>query len=291
MSPAGSTPLAFLRDNWEYWIYQGLRGLPVDLAPLPGKWLTLREIDRNRPWVRDRARDNLRRLLPEDSDSDREQRLENFVESLGLFVGETAAVGRFSGLGRVETHGAEAFARLAANGPLLLLGLHTGNWEVIGESRQALGVPVATFYEDAETVGQTRVLKDIRRRVGFDLLEPSLQGMRDALRLLANGKVVGIFGDEARDGRIMAPLFGRPARLDCNLALAAKLARKAQAPIMVTYVTRLAPGRFRVTFHPPIRLTDPARTLLDDVLELNAVIEPIILRHLDQWFFLDDRLE
>lgn len=291
MSTAWTTPLAFLRDNWEYWIYHGLRRLPVGLAHLPGEWLTLREIARNRPWVREHARENLRRLLPEDSDSDREQRLERFVQSLALFVGETAAVGRLAVLGRVEVHGAEAAAELAARGPVLMLGLHTGNWELMGEVRRALNVPVASFYQDAETAGQTRVLKDIRRRMGFDLLEPSRQGIRDALRLLAEGKAVCIFGDETRDGRIMAPLFGRPARMDSNLALAAKLARRAQAPILVTFATRLARGRFRVTFHPPVRLVNPPRTLLDDVLELNSVIEPIILRHLDQWFFLDDRLE
>lgn len=291
MSTARSTPLAFLRDNWEYWIYQALRRLPIDLAPLPAKWMTLREIGRNRPWVRERARENLRRLLPDDSDSDREQRLESFVQSLALFVGETAAIGRFTGRGRVEISGGEELVALAGSGPVLLLCLHIGNWEVTGEAAQTLKVPVSSFYQEAETAAQTRVLKDIRRRVGFELLEPSHQGMRDALRRLAKGEAIAIFGDETRDGRIMAPLFGRPARLDCNLALAAKLARKAQAPIIVVYAARLAPGRFRVALHPPVRLTEPTRPLLDDILELNAVIEPIILRHLDQWFFLDDRLE
>jgi KDO2-lipid IV(A) lauroyltransferase len=291
MSSARRSLLTFLGDNWEYWIYQAFRRLPVDLAPVPAKWLTLREIDRNRPWVRERARENLRRLLPDDSDSDREQRLENFVQSLALFVGETSAVVRFTGLGRVEIIGGEALVALAGSGPVLLLCLHTGNWEVSGEAAQTLKIPVSTFYQEAETTAQTRVLKDIRRRVGFELLESNHQGMRDALRRLAKGEAVAIFGDEARHGCVMAPLFGRPARLDCNLALAAKLARRTQAPIMVTYVTRLAPGRFQVTIQPPLHLTDPARTLLDDVLKLNAVIEPIILRHLDQWFFLDDRLE
>jgi len=291
MRTALSNHLAFLRDNWEYWIYQGLRRLPVDLAPLPAKWLALREIARNRPWVRERARENLKRLLPHESASDREQRLEKYIQSLALFVGETAVVGRLTDMGRVQINGGEAFVRLAESGPVLLLALHTGNWEVIGEAGQTLRVPITSFYQDAETAAQTRVLKDIRRRVGVDLLEPSLQGMRDALRLLTKGKVVGIFGDEARDGRIMAPLFGRPARLDSNLALAAKLARKTQAPIMVTHVTRLARGRFCVTMHPPVHLKNPTRTLLDDILELNAIIEPIILNHLDQWFFLDDRFE
>jgi lauroyl/myristoyl acyltransferase len=31
--------------------------------------------------------------------------------------------------------------------------------------------------------------------------------------------------------------------------------------------------------------------LLADVAALNALIEPLILAHLEQWFFLDDALE
>jgi KDO2-lipid IV(A) lauroyltransferase len=89
----------------------------------------------------------------------------------------------------------------------------------------------------------------------------------------------------------MAPLFGRAPHTDGNLSIAARLARKARAPIVICYAPRDPDGRFRVTFLPPVYLASEPLDLLADVAALNALIEPLILAHLEQWFFLDDALE
>ena len=41
----------------------------------------------------------------------------------------------------------------------------------------------------------------------------------------------------------------------------------------------------------PFTLPDPGGGLLVDVRFLNDRIEPIIMAHLDQWYFLDDCIE
>ena len=86
----------------------------------------------------------------------------------------------------------------------------------------------------------------------------------------------------------MAPLFGRPPHAAGNLAVAAKFARRTNKPVSVFHVTRLPENRFRVFFGPPIHLPVQSMGLLDDVAFLNDLIEPVILRHLEQWFWLDD---
>ncbi len=90
----------------------------------------------------------------------------------------------------------------------------------------------------------------------------------------------------------MAPLFGRPPHDRGNLAIAARLARKQKCRLAVSHVERLPGCRFRLNITAPFDLPDePGRTVLDDVAFLNAKIEPIILRNLDNWYFLDDRID
>lgn len=280
-----------VRDLWELGLFRLLRLLPIDWASGIGRRLTLQEIRSNRPWVQRRARANLVRLQPSMSDADRERSVQAFLENLASFVGEVPTVGRQTANGRVVIIGEQHLRTVSPDGGLLLIGLHLGNWELLGEALQTLGVQASVFYEHAESEAQTRILREIRHRLGLKLLEPELSGVRQALRDLRAGRTVGIFGDEIRSGRIMAPLFGRVPHTEGNLGIAVRLARKARAPIVICYASRAPDRSFHVTFLPPVYLAAEPVDLLDDVAALNALIEPLILKHLEQWFFLDDLLD
>ena len=280
-----------VRDTFHHSLFRLLRRLPIDLAPAAGRWLTLREIRANRPWVIERARENLRRLRPELDDVAREALLQSFVNNLARFVGEVPTVGRQMSHGRVEIVGAEHLVNAVARGGTLLLALHLGNWEILGEAFQALGLQVSTFYEEAETPTQTRILREVRQSVGLSLLEPDVTGVRDALRQLQQGRAVGIFADEVRETRVMAPFFGRPPHREGNLSIAARLARRAPGGVVVCFCLRHSSNRFRTIFLPGVDLGSVRQDLLSDTIALNNLIEPIVLAHIDQWFFLDDLLE
>ncbi|MCA3260102.1 MAG: hypothetical protein ING09_12840 [Roseomonas sp.] len=94
--------------------------------------------------------------------------------------------------------------------------------------------------------------------------------------------------DEARDGQLMAPLSSRLPHAEGNLAIAAKLARRTGCSIALWHVTRQPEGRFRVNFFDAITLPESPSGVLDDVAFLNAIIEPVVLDHLDQWFRLNN---
>ncbi len=278
-------------DAWEVGLDQVFRRLPMDLGPFLARYTTLAQIRASRPWVLEGARRNIARLRPELAEAEREALAQRFLAHLAALVGEIASIERQFARGRVEMVGHEAGLAAHKAGPLVGLSLHTGNWEMLGAAVRELGVPLSSYYEEAESPGATRVLKALRARLGVRLLEPTITGVRQGLRELKEGRVVAVFGDEAREGRLMAPFFGRPAHMRGNLAVVARLARAADAPIMLSHVLRLPGHRFRVVFHPPRRLPPGRRDLLADVVELNGWIEPIIRENLDQWFFLDDALD
>lgn len=278
-------------DQWELALDRAFRHLPMDLGPFLARYTTLAQLRASRPWVLEAARGNLARLRPELSEPEREALAQRFLLHLALLIGEVASIERQFGKGRVEMVGQDEAMAAHRAGPLLVLALHTGNWELLGAAVRELAVPLSSFYEEAESRGATQVLCSLRERLGVRLLEPTIAGVRQGLRDLKEGRVVAVFGDEARDGRLMAPFFGRPAHTQGNLAVVARLARAADAPVLVSHVLRLPGNRFRVVFHPPRRLRPGGQNLLADVIELNGWIEPTIRENLDQWFFLDDSLD
>jgi KDO2-lipid IV(A) lauroyltransferase len=278
-----------LLNAWEILLYQVFRRLPIDLAPRLSARSTVAAIRRDRPRVVERARANLRRHRPDASEAEIEASVAAFLDNIGRIVGETACVGRFMAAGRIDLPNAERTKAIRARGGLLALCLHTGNWDLMLEGVRALGMSVANaMYVSWESPAQTWIINDMRRRAGMRFLRQDRGGERAAYEELKTGGLLAVFVDEARDGRLMAPLFGRPPHTEGNLAIAAKLARRTGCSIVLCNVTRLPEGRFRVNISDAIALPESPSGVLDDVAFLNAIIEPVVLDHLDQWFWLDD---
>ena len=277
-----------LLDAWEIAQYRVFRHMPIDLGPRLAAPGIIAGIKRDRPWVLERARANLKRHRPWASEAQIEAWVEAFLENIARYIGETPGIGRYMKAGRIEIRIAEGTRAVFRRGGVIALCLHTGNWEVMLEALKALDLRAACAPIEWETRGQTWVINDLRRRNGLHHLTRDHAGVRAAYKIVKEGGLLAIFVDEARAGRLMAPLFGRPPHAEGNLAIAAKLARHTGAAMVLWHTTRLPEGRFRVTISDAIELSKEPRGLLDDVAFLNGVIEPVVLEHLEQWFWLDD---
>jgi KDO2-lipid IV(A) lauroyltransferase len=277
-----------LLDAWEIAQYLVFRHMPIDLGPRLAAPGVIAYIRRERPWVLERARANLKRHRPAASEAEIEGWVDAFLDNIGRYIGETPNIGRYMAAGRIELPNAERTQAIGRRGAIVALCLHTGNWEVMLEGLTALGMSAACAPIEWETRGQTWVINDLRRRNGLRFLTRDHAGIRAAYQEVMGGGLLAIFVDEARHGRLMAPLFGRPPHAEGNLAIAAKLARRSGAALVVCHTTRLPGAHFRVNFSDAIALPKESNGLLDDVAFLNSLIEPVVLEHLEQWFWLDD---
>ena len=275
---------------WHRGMHRLLRHVPVETTSAIGSFIVRMNVRFNRPEITAGARRNLQIHRPGIKDAEIKACIWRFLDNVGRLMAEFSVLLRLQDEGRIELVGAEPVQAVQFKVPILTIVLHTGNWEVFGTSLRAAGLDVATFYLPPEREADRQIAEEMRREVGFRLLEPNARGIRDALSLLKERRIVAIFGDEVRDGRTMAPLFGRPPHDQGNLALAARLARRTGASLVVAYSERLEKCRFRMHVTPIFTMPDGDHSLLDDVAFLNAQIEPIILAHLDRWYFLDDSI-
>ncbi|OYX28950.1 MAG: hypothetical protein B7Y99_13845 [Caulobacterales bacterium 32-69-10] len=284
-----------LADLLDLAVHTALRAAPTGAVSAFGAWAVSVRGAKAYPVADRRAADNMRRLRPDWDEARIAEACRLRWDNIGRLMAEYAACDRLVREGRIEIRGAERLAAAKADGKgIVLLGLHLGNWEAYTPALASLGIPMAAFHEPRPTLGRKIITDQVRRRMGAVTFEPDLYGVRQALQQLRAGGAIGLFGDESVDGRVRGPFLGRGPRMDSNLRYAVQFARTTGAPIVPGYVRRAEGCRFVLHVGEPVRLTPEARPgelLARDVATLNAVVEPMILDNLDQWYFLHDRIE
>ena len=289
--------MAQLADLADYGFFALLRRLPTDLVSDIGARLAVARGPTVFRAAHERSLENLKRLRPELSDEERRAIALARWDNIGRLMTEYAVLERLMREDRVTISGQEHLAaarELAGGRGMIMLGVHLSNWEVCTPAMASLGLNVTAFYEPQFSRSRDRISRDVRARLGVELVAPEQADVRPAIRALAAGKHLGVFGDESPLGKVRAPFFGRPADVGGNLANIARFARRTQSVILPGYVLRTRKARFDGFFLPPIVLPpeeSPGARLLQDVEDLNAVIEPLIRRHADQWYYLHDSLD
>jgi KDO2-lipid IV(A) lauroyltransferase len=214
--------------------------------------------------------------------------------NLGRVMLEFSILDRFWAAGRIEIVGSEhLISARAAGTPVIVMGLHLGNWELIGATIvDALGFRgTKGFYQPPPSRFDEKLLVRARERYGAILFRPGIAGTRMAHRHLVEDRgILVVYADEERRGYISAPLFGRQIPARCNLVTIVRYAWASGAAVIPAHVERLAGARFRVTFQVPADLAPEARddpgALIDNVHRLDRIITPIVLAHLHHWYML-----
>lgn len=190
-------------------------------------------------------------------------------------------------LERTTLHGFEDFREAveAGRGLILLTG-HLGNWEIGGAAVAARGVPLDVIGKGMTNRRFQDELFRTRARLGMQVIEMG-EASKGALRTLAEGRVLGLLGDQhAHGGGASLPFFGRPAMTARGPAL---FAARTGAPVWVAFAVR-EPGpaqRYAVRFDPlPF---EPTGRSEDDVTALmsayGAFLEEAIKAAPQQYFW------
>ncbi len=271
-------------------LHHAMRRLPIAFVSNLGArlaWLKIRFID---PAVARKARANIRQHFPAMAETEVEKLVWRFVDNVGRLMAEFSIVHRLTSSERMELVGIEAPRANLGKIPTIALCLHLGNWEVMAAAMQKIGVSIASISEVPENAAHRDIADATRSGFDVTVLPPDRMSALRALSILRENGVLALFPDEKRDGTMMAPLFGRLPHLKGNLALAAKLARRTGAQLVVVYCERVEGVRFRLHFEEPFFMDPDSDDALADVAFINSRIEPIILRHLAQWYYLDDSI-
>ncbi|MDQ1079311.1 lysophospholipid acyltransferase family protein [Pseudoroseomonas cervicalis] len=278
-APLGQRLRRWLDGARDLALHEAMRHLPTPMVSDIGAALARRGAAGRHRAKLERAEAALARLRPDLPEAERRaMALRNFI-GVGRAMAEFACMGRLWREGRIAVQGRENIP----GGNFVLALLHLGNWEAMNAVIPALGLRGRSIYQPPSSPVQHRIARRARQQSGNDAILASVMAPRQAMRVLEQGEIVGIFLDEYKGGRVNAPRFGRPPGPGGNLALAARLAARAGLPVVPAYTLRGEGARFTTHFLPPLRMSGE---LAQDVAALEDFAERTIHAHLEQWFML-----
>jgi KDO2-lipid IV(A) lauroyltransferase len=284
-------------DALQAFFFYLLRLLPTEVASIIGSAGIRLNARLARPDIIENAKKNLAIHKPGASAAALDAMAMEFLDGVGRVAAEFSVMHRFLKEDRIKVQGIESLKAIAGQRPVVALCVHTGNWEVFSPVFQQHGLQLNSIIAPPDNAFERAVVERVRRQFGVNTILPDHSGVRAALKVLHAKGIVSMFPDEAREGRTMAPLFGRAPHAQGNLAIAAKLARKTHAALVLGHCRRIGTCHFDLTFSDVFEL--PARVhgqdifaqdILADVAFLNAKIEPVIKANIPRWYFLDDSI-
>ena len=172
---------------------------------------------------------------------------------------------------------------------VLVLTAHFGNWELLTIISGMIQFPLSIVVRPLDFRPLDHFIFNLRTRFGGKII-PKKRSLRTILKSLSRGEMVALLMDQSADWYegVFVDFMGHRACTNKGLAL---LALKTGAPVIPVFMIREKRG-FRAEFGPEIsthKTGDKQKDIEINTEEYNKVIENIIRRYPEQWFWIHQR--
>ena len=192
----------------------------------------------------------------------------------------------------LEVVGADSLPIPTEKGVNLVIALgHFGNFELYARIAHRLhGWKIATTYRALRPPALNALLVALRARSGSRYFERTSEARALREYLLGGGVILGLLADQHGGAKgLWLPFFGRPCSTNPAPAV---LAQRYRATLQTAFCYRIAPGRWRIEFGPPIPTFEAdgtARASADIMQTVNLAFETAIRRDPANWFWVHRR--
>ncbi len=180
---------------------------------------------------------------------------------------------------------------LKSGKPLLFMGSHYGNWELIPLAMAAkYDIPISVVGKPLPSKAMNEILRENREQFDIEMI-PKRGAMKQLISAINKKRAIGILVDQHTTDRegIEVDFLGLKAMHTPALSL---LARRYQAPILPLFITTENHDRYTITFGKPI---EPIRSQDEkkDILQLTQAQADTLARQIrkrpQEWFWLHKR--
>ena len=176
---------------------------------------------------------------------------------------------------------------LKAGNGVVLATAHSGNWELLGAALAMRGFPLVAVVQRQTNAAMDHFINEYRMMAGMRIEYKT--GVRDMVRLLNAGKVIGLLMDQDARHGVFVDFFGREASTAPG---AAALARLTGAPIVPAFITGDGSDTHRVRIYPALTMettSDRDQDICRMTQKLTKIVEDHIRRQPQEWFWLHNR--
>lgn len=237
---------------------------------------------------------NLVRAFPEKDIAERQKIARGCYRHLAIVAAEffdILSMTRDNISNWMEFEGLENYEKAhAKNKGVIFFTGHFGNWEFLPAACAILFQPINIVYRQMDDPVIREMVDRVRRHSGTQLI-PKGGAARRLIRFLGRNENIGILADQnvAWQEGVFVDFFGRPASTTSGLAA---IALQTGAPVIPAFTYRMKDGRYRLVVWEEvdiIRTGDYDRDILENTQRFTDIIEEMIRKHPEQWFWLHQR--
>jgi Kdo2-lipid IVA lauroyltransferase/acyltransferase len=247
------------------------------------------------PRLQKTTETNLRIAFPDWSEAHRTSVIRGMVCNLGWMAAEFARFPKYTkqNIEQIVTlDGHENFleGQRRGKGVLYLTG-HIGAWELSSFAHALYGFPLHYMARPIENRRIDVLVNGYRCLSGNQPIYKN-ESARVTLKVLKDAGTIGILADQntmPSEGAFV-DFFGKAASTTTGIARLALHTDAAVVPGYAVWDDHL--GKYRLRFEPPMELTrtgDAERDILENTQKFTRVLEDIIRKYPDQWFWIHGR--
>lgn len=163
---------------------------------------------------------------------------------------------------------------------------HVGNWELLGAYLISTGSKVTVLATRMKDARLNDVVVGLRQQLGMVVLDRS-RGLREALRCLRRGEVLGVLIDQDTSvDSVVVDFLGRPAKTAVGPV---KIAVRTGAAIVPMAMLMDENGRYRLEIGEEIAIDGLDTSLVKDVERCSKAVESFIRAEPSQWVWMHKR--
>lgn len=204
--------------------------------------------------------------------------LMEFVALRRLTHADLRSMVRLEGLEHIEA------ARREGRG-VVYLSAHQGNWELLGMTIAAHGIPVSYLVGEQTNRRVDAVMNDLRARQSIGII-PRAMALKNVLRRLRQNEMVAMLADQdARRDGIFVEFLGRPA---ATVRGPAMFAIRQGCPVVFGFMHRDGAGNLVGRCYPPVHAPkdlDEEAAVHDIMQRYHTTLGEAVRNHPDEYFW------
>ena len=163
---------------------------------------------------------------------------------------------------------------------------HFNNFELMAMQIEKAGIELSAIYRPLNNTFLNKIMEQIRKKyICKNQIKKGIAGTRQIIKDLKKGNSVALMIDQrVREGS-KVKFFGN---LATTTTIPAQLIKKYKCELVPIYIERKDKYHFKMHISKPIKVSSK-KTNEDITLFLNAVLEKMILKNIDQWIWTHDR--
>ena len=234
---------------------------------------------------------NLKRALPNSSDSELKTIIKNMWFNYGKILSEYMYIKNFredpnySNKIIIDNQNILEKIKLEEK-PVIFVSGHFNNFELMAMIIEKSGVNLATVYRPLNNKFLNPIMENIRKKyICKNQIKKGISGTRQLLQCFKKKTSIALMIDQRVSEGLRCKFFNEDAY---TTTIPAQFVKKFNTEIVPLYIERLKDGGFKLKIHNPITFNRD-ESVESITLHLNKIIEDMILKNPEQWIWTHNR--